>query len=327
MRSLLQPDKQSPSLILTTLPVPIPKPNEHLIRVHATAITNNELNWAKNFPSLPVAPDKLAIPCYDLAGTIVSSVPDSKFKPGDEVWARTDYFRSGTASEYTTAPVKELALRSKKLGWAESATVPMSALTAWQALFTQAGLTPAAGSAKGKRIFVTAASGGVGTWVVQFAKWTGATVIGTCGSDNVESVKALGTDEVLDYRKVDIKNWASSGNGEKKADLVIDCIGGKSLQDAWWTVKNGGTLLSINQYPESAKPEEIDDKERQIKNFFFIMDADGEQLGEITKLIDERDFVTALDSVFPLEGFEEATKKLASGRTKGKIVFDLGVGN
>ncbi|KAI9055714.1 hypothetical protein LZ554_000656 [Drepanopeziza brunnea f. sp. 'monogermtubi'] len=101
-----------------------------------------------------------------MAGTIISSPKDSPFRPGDEIFARTDYSRTGSGREYTVAPALELALRLKSLSWAESSTVPMSAETAWQALFVQAGLRAKAGSAKDVRAYITAASGGVGTWVV-----------------------------------------------------------------------------------------------------------------------------------------------------------------
>lgn len=189
MRAIIQPSKDSKQLTLTTRPVPIPKPNEHLIRIHTTAPTNSELLWPKNFP-IPEAFARELVPCYDMAGTVITALSDSPFTVGNEVYARTNYYRTGTAQEYSTAPTGELSLRPKRLTWAESATVPMSAETAWQALFVHAGLKPKAGAgAKGKRIFVTAASGGVGTWVVQLARWAGAEVVGTCDPANVEYVK------------------------------------------------------------------------------------------------------------------------------------------
>ncbi len=257
-----------------------------------------------------------------MAGSVVIAPSDSPFTVGDEVYARTNYYRTGTAQEYATAPTEELALRPKRLTWAESATVPMSAETAWQALFVNAGLKPEAGAgAKGKRVFVTAASGGVGTWVVQLARWAGAEVIGTCGSDNVEWVKSLGASEVIDYKNTDVKEWATSDES-RKADIVIDCIGRKSLEDAWWVVKDGGVLISIFQPPEEVKPVGFAGKD--IMNLFFIMESNGTQLTEITKLIDGGSFVPALDSVFSLEKFEEAFAKLESGKTRGKVVLDMG---
>ena len=272
-----------------------------------------------------MAEDKETVPCYDMAGTIITAPGGSQFQSGDEVYARTDYFRTGTAREYTVAPAKELALRPKRFNWAESATVPMSATTAWQALFVRAGLKPEAGvGAKGNRILVTAASGGVGTWVVQLAKWAGAEVVATCGSESIESVKAIGASEVIDYKTTDVKAWATSDES-RKVDLVIDCIGRKSLGDAWWVVKEGGTLISIVQPPEQVRPVKLEAK--NIKNLFFVMDANGKQLAEVTKLIEGGGFVSRLDSVFSLEKFEEALAKLESGKTKGKIVLDMGVSN
>jgi NADPH:quinone reductase-like Zn-dependent oxidoreductase len=325
MRAIFQPDKMSTDLTLTTRPVPTPKPYEHLICVHTAALTNGELLWAKNFSSLPVASDKKLVPCYDMAGTIVTAPLGSPFKAGDEVYARTSYYRTGVGQEYTVAPAEELALRPKRLTWAESATVPMSAETAWQALFVQARLKPEAGTgAKGKRIFVTAASGSVGQWVVQLAKWAGAEVVGTCSPERVETVKSLGASEAIDYKATDVKEWVTS-NESRKADLVIDCIGRKSLEDAWWVVKNGGMLISICQPPEQVKPAGWEGKD--VQNFFFIMEANGHQLAEVTKLIDEGNFVTALDSVFPPENFQQAAAKLQSGKTKGKVVLDIGAWN
>lgn len=320
MRALFQPDPQSTKLILATVPLPIPSASDHLIRVHTAAITNGELLWPKNFAM--EIPGKETTPLYDMAGTIITAPADSPFKPGDEVYSRTSYMHTGSGREYTVAPAVELALRPKSISWAEAATVGMSAETAYQALFTQAGLKPVAGTgAKGTRIYITAASGGVGTWVVQLAKWAGAEVVASCSADSIERVKALGADEILDYRSVDMKAWASDPS--KKADLVIDCIGRKSLADAWYVVKPSGTLISIFQPPEQQKPAEVNGE--GVKNFFFIQEALGENLKFVTDLWDEAGFVASLDSVFPLERFEDAVERLESGKTKGKVVIDMGV--
>jgi len=322
MRALFQPDPQSTKLILATVPLPIPKADEHLIRVHTAALTNGELLWPKNFaPPTPI-PGKETTPLYDMAGTIITAPADSPFKPGDEVYSRTSYVHTGSGREYTTVPAVELALRPKSISWAETATVGMSAETAYQALFTQAGLKPIAGTgAKGMRIYITAASGGVGSWVVQLAKWAGAEVVASCSADSIERVKALGADEILDYRSVDMKSWASDPS--KKADMVIDCIGRKPLADAWYVVKPGGTLISIFQPPEQQKPVDVDGE--GVRNFFFIQEALGENLKFVTDLWDEAGFVASLDSVYPLEKFEEAIERLESGKTRGKVVLDMGV--
>lgn len=321
--AVLQPDKMSTAVIMIT-DHPVPTANhsvaEHLIRVHTTAITNGELLWAKNFPPSNSTEPKILIPCNDVAGTVVTAPPSSPFQPGTEVYARSNYNRTGCAREYSILLTEEMAKRPQKLSWAESATVPMSAETAWQALFVHAGLEAKAGEgAKGKRVFITAASGGVGVWMVQLAKWAGAEVVATCGADSVEWVKSLGADEVIDYTKTDLKEWAS-GEG-KKVDIVIDCIGRKSLEDAWWAVKDGGVLISIFQPPEQVRPAGV---EGNIKNLFFIMASIGEDLQKVTELI-EAGVVgkVALDSVHPFNKYQEAFKKLESGKTKGKVVLDL----
>ena len=193
----------------------------------------------------------------------------------------------------------------------------MSAETSWQALFVQAGLEARKGSADGKRVFVTAASGGAGVWMVQLAKWAGAEVIGTCSTANVQLVRSLGADVVLDYTETDVKQWAAEN--DKPADLIIDCIGGKALEDAWWVVKEGGTLLSIFQPPEEKKPVGAP---ADVRNFFFVMATSGEQLRKITPLVEDG-MRPALDSVVPFDEYQRAFEKLASGRTKGKIVLDL----
>ncbi|KAK9327055.1 hypothetical protein V1520DRAFT_349839 [Lipomyces starkeyi] len=323
-KAVVQPDKMTTDVILITdHPVPTPKPSsdEHLVRVHTAAITNGELLWTKNF-AIPdeFAAVKILVPCDDVAGTVVTAPASSPFQPGTEVYARSNYNRTGCAREYTILLTDEMAKRPQRLSWAESAAVPMSAETAWQALFIHAGLEAKAGvGAKGKRVFVTAASGGVGVWMVQLAKWAGAEVVATCGADNVEWVKSLGADEVIDYTKTDPKQWAAEEG--HKVDLVIDCIGRKSLEDAWWVVKPGGTLISIFQPPDGVKPAGV---ESNIKHLFFVMESNGEQLQKVTELIEAGTGKPALDSAFPIDQFQEAFKKLESGKTRGKVVLDLG---
>ena len=318
-KAVVQPDKMSTSVtMITDHPTPTPDfdADEHLVRVHATAITNGELLWSKNFP-LPAGSTKVLVPCNDIAGTVIAAPPSSPFPPGTEVYARSSYARTGCAREYTILLGEEMAERPQRLSWAESATVPMSAETAWQALFIHAGLEARNESARGKRVLVTAASGGVGVWMVQLAKWAGAEVIGTCGTANVDMIRSLGADVVLDYTKTDFKQWAADKSNQ--ADLVIDCIGGKTLEDAWWVSKEGGTLLSIFQPPEEKRPIGAP---ANVRNFFFVMTTSGEQLRKVASLVDEG-MRPALDSVVPFDQYQQAFDKLASDRSKGKIVLDL----
>ncbi|KAL4879889.1 NAD(P)-binding protein [Aspergillus karnatakaensis] len=319
MRALIQPSPKSTDLTLITRPLPTPTPNttEHLIKVHAVSPCSGELLWPLNFPP-PTTRE--FIPCYDVSGSVVTAPTNSPFKTGDEVYFRSNYLRNGCASDYTIGVTEELALRPKGLSTVEATAIPLSAQTAWQALFIHTGIGDIeSGNWKGKRVFVTAASGGVGMWVVQLAKIAGATVVGTCGPDNIELVKSLGADEVLNYRSMDVKAW--SEDAANKVDVVIDCIGRRSLADAWWTVKEGGIMLSIFQPPDMAKPEEL--AVNVVKDIFFVMEPKREHLEPITRLVEEGMARGVVDSVWPLEQFAEAFKRVEGGHAKGKVIIDL----
>ncbi|KAL5339035.1 putative zinc-binding oxidoreductase [Aspergillus crustosus] len=318
IRALLQADPTSHKITLVQRKVPTPDASkgEHLIRVHAASPCAGELNWA----TMVSIPGKEIITCDDVAGVVVTSPPDSPFKPGDEVYARTYYGRPGCARDYTIATTDELAHRAKNLSWAESAATPLSAITAWQAFFTHADIGEFGSSAwKEKRILVTAAAGGVGVWIVQLGKLLGAEVIGTAGPKNTEFVKSLGASEVLDYHTVDFKAWGSEG--KNKVDLIIDCIGGKSLEDAWWTLRDNGTIIGIYQPPATRKPEGLELP--NVTDKFFIMTPSGKDLAEVTKLVEEGKIWPVVDSVWSLEQFEHGYARLEGGHARGKIIFDL----
>ena len=265
-----------------------------------------------------------------MAGIVLAAPQDSPFQPGDEVYARTNYIRPGNAREYSIAVTDELAHKPKSLSWVQAAAVPVSAQTAWQVLFVHAlgthgsegemDLEAAKTAWTGKRVLVTAASGGVGIWLVQLATLLGAEVVATCGSRNVELVKSLGAKEVLDYRVVDLKEWATQ-SPSNKVDVVVDCVGGKTLGDAWWAVKDGGVVLSIYQPPLQVRPDGFDSE--GVKDLFFVMQPVRRQLEEISKLVEKGLCRGLVDSVWPLEQYEEVFKRLDGGHAKGKIVFDL----
>lgn len=328
MHSIIQQTASSKVLILTSTPIPTPNhtQGEHLIQIKACSPCAGELLWPKNFPPSKA---RTLIPCPDMAGIVISAPEDSPFQQGAEVYARTNYSRPANAREYSIAVTDELAHKPKGLSWVQAAAVPVSAQTAWQVLFVHAlpsgngeeiDMDAAKAVWAGKRILVTAASGGVGIWLVQLATLLGAEVVGTCGSRNVELVESLGAKEVLNYRDVDLKEWAAQ-SPSNKVDVVVDCIGGKALADAWWTVKDGGTVLSICHPPMQVRPDGFEGE--GVHDLFFIMQPVRRQLEEISKLIKKGMCQGLVDSVWPLEQYEEAFKRLDGGHAKGKIVFDL----
>ena len=128
----------------------------------------------------------------------------------------------------------------------------------------------------------------------------------------------LGARETVDHRRVSLREWS---NGGKEVDLVIDNVGGNSLRDAWYCVKDGGVLISIVEPPEGQKPEGLERK--GVKNLFFIMTPNGEQLGRISKLIERGECRPVVDSVWSFEEYEEAFKRLEKGHPRGKVVIKV----
>jgi NADPH:quinone reductase-like Zn-dependent oxidoreductase len=327
-RAVIQEDWNSHKLTVTELAVPVPAPNsdEHLIKVHATAPCAGELDWFNTFKDFFAGKPKLGVPCYDLAGTVVAAPAGSKFQPGSEIWTRTTAERTGNARDYTIAITSELALKPKNLSWEETASVPLSAITAYECLFTQGGLaTPwkdPAGAAINaqKRLIITSGAGGVGVWLVQLAKAAGVKdIIAIAGTKNVDFVVELGATEVINYQTSSLGKWAAAGN--EKADIIVDLMGGQTLKDAWSAVKEGGTLLSIREPPETQKPDT--EVAKDIKNFFFIMTPEGWILEEVAKLIEEGKGKAIVDSVYPLEEAQKAFDIVEGGHARGKVILKL----
>ncbi|KAL8725273.1 MAG: hypothetical protein Q9166_007475 [cf. Caloplaca sp. 2 TL-2023] len=304
------------------VPVPDLARKDHLIQVKTIALCARELEWPFLFPGALLSdnPDQQIIPGYDVAGTVITAPAASPFRPGDEVYARTYPARPGNYREYSIGRTAEMALKPQKLSWAEAATVPMSAVTAWQALFEHAGVRGLHDTdSKGKRVLVTAAAGGCGVWLVQLAGIAGLEVIAQIGSaQNDKLVRDLGAAETINYRMTGLKEWAET-NGP--VDIVVDCLGGDTLEEAWYCVKDKGSLISIFEPPEGKRPEEV--KGRDVKHEFFIMYPSGDQLGEISKLIEEGRCQTIVDSVWAFEDFKGAFEKLGGGHARGKIVVKV----
>ncbi|KAI9162977.1 Reticulon-4-interacting protein 1 like protein [Paramyrothecium foliicola] len=289
------------SLVLKSLPVPqATGKNDHLLRVHAVALTNGELTWPE--PLVLSNP----IPGYEVAGTVIAAPPVSPFPSGLEVYARTNFDRHGSARPFSIATTAELGHKPRKLSWEEAATVPLSALTAWQVLFEHGGLVPpdiqdvetARAQNAGKRVLVTAAAGGVGLWLVQLAQLAGAHVVGTCGSANKDFVLQLGAHEALDYRNTDLLEWVNLDAIARKFDIA------------------GGKLISIVEDPSKVKPLTV---EAKVTPIFFIVEANGKQLEQISKLIDGGTCKAYVDSVFDLQDGDKAMAKANGRQLRGKM--------
>jgi NADPH:quinone reductase-like Zn-dependent oxidoreductase len=299
---------------------PIPnnlQPNEMLIKVHAASVIWPELYW-------PIYQDKKTgehppqIPCHDFSGTVVRTGSDvekqSDIKVGSEVYAFNTAFGenglrkyNGAAADYVVSDLDSAILKPKNMSLLEAASVPLSALTAWQALHDHAKLT------KGQRLLITGAAGATGLWALQFAKLLGATVIGTASSKwSFKTLKELGIDEIIDYKK---QNLAES---VADIDVVLDTVGGDTLAQAVKTMKPDGKLIDIVTFDVHEKvPKGVDAK-------FFIVSMNKEQLSEITRMIEEGKLKTFIDSEFSLDRAREAFEYGAKGHAHGKILISVG---
>ncbi len=268
---------------------------------------------------------------HDVAG-VVTRVGQAvtRFSVGDAVYGRPRDGRIGTFAQRIAVHEDDLAIKPASLSMAEAASVPLVALTAWQALIERAQLQP------GQEVLIHAGSGGVGTYAIQLAKHLGATVATTTGTGNVEWVRDLGADTVIDYRTQDFETVVHD------YDVVLDSQGGDTLAKSLRVLKPGGIAIGI------AGPPDPDFARRQglrlplrlamallswktrraarrqgVRYSFLLMRASGAQLDEITKLIDSGALRPIVDGTYPFDHAPRALAHVEGGRTKGKVVITM----
>ncbi|MFT0182779.1 NADP-dependent oxidoreductase [Pseudomonas benzopyrenica] len=313
----------------------VPEPelldDDVLIQVHAASVNLLDVK-IRNGEFKPILPYRMPLVLgHDVAGTVVKVGPRvRRFKLGDEVYARPDDFRIGTFAEYIAVKEGSLAHKSANLSMEEAASIPLVALTAWQVLVETAKLK------KGQKVFIQAGSGGVGTIAIQLAKYLGAFVATTTSTGNVEWVKSLGADVVIDYRKQDFATEL------RDYDVVLNSLGNDELEKSLQVLKPGGHLLSISgpPTPEFAADQKLawplkqvlrllsrsirkKAKRLGIRYTFVFMRASGSQLGEISSLIESGVIKPAVDRVFPFNSVAEALAYVETGRAKGKVVIKV----
>lgn len=253
-----------------------------------------------------------------------------RFKPGDEVYARPDKDRIGTFAKYISMNEADVAIKPKNLTMEEAASIPLVGLTAWQALIEKAGVK------KGQHVLIHAGSGGVGTFAIQLAKHLGATVATTTSTANVDLVRRLGADIVIDYKKDDFERKL------KDYDVVLHSLDEKTLEKSLRVLRPGGKLISISGPPDSDFAREIRAswvlrlvmgllssrirrraRRRGVSYSFLFMRASGDQLREITPYIESGHIRPVVDRVFPFESTQEALAYVEAGRAKGKVVIKV----
>jgi len=281
------------SLVYEQLEQPTAGPGDALVRVHAAAITRGELDWPAD--RLP------ATPSYEFSGVVAAVGPDvDDVEVGEAVYALNDFDREGAAAEYTTIQAEFLAPKPENLGHVESAALPLAGLSAWQGLFIHGELT------EGQRVLVHGAAGGVGHLAVQLARVRGAYVIGTASAANVDAVRGLGADEVIDHSSVRFEDAVED------VDLVFDAAGGEKLKRSPAVLRSGGRLVSV-----AAEPP----RRRGMKSIYFVVEPNREQLVELARLADQGDLRPAIDEVFPLVDARRAFERSLDDQRRGKIVL------
>ena len=318
-------------LQLEQIAEPILKENDAMVKVYAASV--NQLDSKiKNGDFKLILPYKTPFTLgHDVAGVVTKvGTRVMKFKVGDEVYARPADHSIGAFAEYISINENDLALKPKDISMEEAASIPLVGLTAWQALVEKADVK------KGQKVFIQAGSGGVGTFAIQLAKHLGATVATTTSTNNMAFVKSLGADIVVDYKKEDFETIL------KDYDVVLNSQDTQTLEKSLRILKPNGKVVSISGPPDMDFAKEIGASwfvkliikllssgikkkaKRLGVNFSFLfMRAEGNQLSEITSLINAGIIRPVVDKVFPFEQTNEALAYVESGRAKGKVVIKL----
>lgn len=291
-------------LTLEQVPLPEPQTGEVLIRVHAAGVNPMDWKfrqgWMKDFVPMQFP----YIPGADLAGVVVEVGPGvTAFQQGQAVFGQS---AKGTYAEYTTASVDTLALKPRTISFDEAAAIPVGATTAWQALFDHGGLQA------DQRVLIQGAAGGVGMFAVQFARWKGAHVIGTTSTANVDFVRSLGAETVVDYTTTAVENVVHD------VDLVLDTVGGQTLDQSLHVLKLGGTLVPI-----AGRPSQEQAQQRGIRVVQMSARVSSDLLRTFAQLIDEGHVKVAVGTTFPLREARRAHELSQRGHGRGRIVLHI----
>lgn len=300
-----------------------------LIKIHAASINPLDLRVVEG-EFKAILPVKFPfILGNDLAGTIVEVGNQIKnFKVGDAVYAKTD--QAGSFAEYVTVKETSIALKPKNISMEHAASLPLVALTAWQALVEFAQLK------QGQKVLIHAGSGGVGTIAIQLAKQLGATVATTTSGKNISWVKELGADIIIDYKSTNFEDVIQD------YDVVFDTQGGKTLEKSLTVLKRGGRVISIAGPPDRNFAETLDvnfllkciipmlsfpirrkAKKLGVHYSFLFMQPNGQQLAEITKLVESEKIKPVVDKIYDFVDIKDAFDYVNTGRTKGKVVIKM----
>ncbi|RZF54617.1 NADP-dependent oxidoreductase [Acinetobacter halotolerans] len=300
-----------------------------LVKVHAASINPLDLKVLEG-ELKAILPVKFPfILGNDFAGTVVEVGSNvTQFKAGDEVYAKTDL--NGAFAEYTVVEQSSLALKPQNISMELAASLPLVALTAWQALVEMAKVQA------GQKVLIHAGSGGVGSIAIQLAKHLGATIATTTSGKNTRWVRELGADIIIDYKTTDFEQEL------KEYDVVLDTQGGKTLDKSLNVLKRGGRLISLVGPPDQATTDAFNlnrflkcvipllswsirrkAKKRGVTYSFLFMQPNGQQLSQISHLVETGKIKPVVDTEYDFSKIKEALHYVNTGRTKGKVVLKI----
>jgi NADPH:quinone reductase-like Zn-dependent oxidoreductase len=281
---------------------PMPEPGEGEVQIQLDGAGVNPVDWKITKGLYPPKKDMKfpAIPLRDFSGIVTKLGPNVKdIAIGDGVYGITD---KGAAAEYTVAPTSALAKRPPSMDAADAAVIPLAGMTAWQALFDHGHVE------QGQRVLIHAASGGVGTFAIQFAKWKGAYVIGTASEENFHLLREIGADELIDYKQQQFQDVVSD------VDMVLHSISPDQLDASLSVLKPGGRLICI-----SAQPDQEAAKVQGKTAMRFTMQPNPDQLRQFSDLIEDLKLRPVIDTVVRFDDTIEALKEVQEGHAVGKI--------
>ena len=317
-------------LVIKDVPVPEVGDNEVLVNIKAAGVNPLDNMIVRGEVKL-IVPYKFPLVMGNEFAGVVEKVGGkvTEFKKGDRVYARMPLDKIGAFAEYASVRADALAKIPDYLSFEEAASVPLTALTAWEAYELM-------NVQKGGKLFISGGTGSVGAMAIPIAKSLGLTVITNGSGDNEERVRALGADQFIDYRK---ENYADIISG---VDYVLDTLGDRELENEFKILKDGGSLVSLRGLPNGEfarrmrmplykraafmiagkKYDKLAAKRGQRYHFIFVHE-DGEELKKISEIFSDKKVQTSVDEIFSLDDINKAMKKVASGRSKGKTIIKI----
>jgi NADPH:quinone reductase-like Zn-dependent oxidoreductase len=319
------------ALEIRNLPEPAMRSDEVLVEVHAAALNFVDIKIRNGNMRPMLNYDLPLVLGNDVAGKVLRvGARVTRFKPGDEVYGSVDKKRMGAFAEYAAVAETDLALKPRNLSFVEAVSLALNALTVHQALNGIAHAKP------GQRVFIKAGSGGVGTLAIQYAKAIGLEVATTTSTGNVEWVRSLGADHVLDYKKEKFENVF------RDFDIALDSVDNDNPARAVQILKRGGHLIALAGPPDAKFAREfglnplfqfvcylLSFRETWISEWagvnysFLFIKPSGQQLAELGELFENNKIKPVIDRVFPFAEFRQAFEYLEAGRAKGKVVLSI----